>query len=151
MRATTKEQLYHFCLKFIEGRISRIQERIHDLRESLDSETKSSTGDKHETGRAMLQLELEKSGNQLAEAHLMKTALDRVEVKQTSKQVCVGSLVITTAANYFLAISAGECTVGALKICCISPNTPIGHLLLGKAVGETVCFRDAKIVIMEII
>ncbi len=62
-----KNYLYNYCFEFIESRLCTIINTILDLRESLDSETKSSAGDKHETGRAMLQLEREKAGSQLAE------------------------------------------------------------------------------------
>ena len=39
-----------------------MKKSILELQQSLDSETKSSAGDKHETGRAMLQIDLEKAG-----------------------------------------------------------------------------------------
>ena len=62
-----KRQLYSQCVDFVEERLSNIQNQIRAIQESLTSETKSSAGDKHETGRAMLQLEREKAGQQLAE------------------------------------------------------------------------------------
>ena len=62
-----KLELYDFCLEFVDNRFQTIQNTIKEIQESLLSETKSSAGDKHETGRAMLQLEREKSGNQLVE------------------------------------------------------------------------------------
>ena len=62
-----KQDLCHQCQAFIDNRLRTIQKTINEIQESLTSETKSSAGDKHETGRAMLQLEREKAGNQLAE------------------------------------------------------------------------------------
>ena len=50
-----KEKLYTKCIQFIENRHQTIQNSISEIQESLLSETKSSAGDKHETGRAMLQ------------------------------------------------------------------------------------------------
>ena len=52
MEQNLKKQLYDFCKNFADNRISRIRLNIADFKESLDSETKSSAGDKHETGRA---------------------------------------------------------------------------------------------------
>ena len=40
---------------------------MKEIKEALFEEIKSSVGDKHETGRAMLQLEREKVGNQFYE------------------------------------------------------------------------------------
>jgi len=62
-----KQQLFNKCLDAIDSRFQTIQNTISEIQESLTSETKSSAGDKHETGRAMLQLEREKAGNQLSE------------------------------------------------------------------------------------
>jgi len=50
-----KEHLSEFCQEYVDGRILRIQNSIESIQQSLSSETKSSAGDKHETGRAMLQ------------------------------------------------------------------------------------------------
>lgn len=145
-----KQQLYNFCLNFVDGRISRIKKNIQDVRESLDSETKSSTGDKHETGRAMLQLELEKSGNQLAEAEALKQLLNVVSIKHNASEVILGSVVRTSKANYFLSISAGECKTNTIKVYCVSQNTPIGQLLWGKSAGDMVTFNGEQITILEV-
>jgi transcription elongation GreA/GreB family factor len=150
MQESFKQQLYNFCLSFVDGRVSRIKNNIQDIRESLDAETKNSVGDKHETGRAMLQMELEKSGNQLAEAEAMKQLLDGVSVKHQASEVILGSMVHTSKANYFLAISAGEFKVEGTKVYCISQHTPIGQLLWGKSVGEVVVFNGEKITISEV-
>ena len=70
-----KEELYKACKEHIEKREETITKTIRSHQNSLQSETKSSAGDKHETGRAMLQLEMEKAGQQLSEVDQMKTCL----------------------------------------------------------------------------
>ena len=70
-----KQNLYNQCQEFIDNRFETIQNTIKDIQKSLLSETKSSAGDKHETGRAMLQLEREKAGQQLAEIQKIKEIL----------------------------------------------------------------------------
>ena len=62
-----KEKLHKQCQDALNQRLEVIKSTISDIQNSLQSETKSTAGDKHETGRAMLQLEREKAGNQLAE------------------------------------------------------------------------------------
>ena len=52
---TIKQQLYKKCQDFLNQRLETIQNTILDIQNALQSETKSSAGDKHETGRAMLQ------------------------------------------------------------------------------------------------
>ena len=142
-----KQQLYKQCVDFVENRLSNIQNQIKEIQESLTSETKSSAGDKHETGRAMLQLEREKAGQQLAEVEKLKEALSKIDVEKASKTIGLGSVVFTTKANYFMAISAGQLNVNSELFFAISPNTPIGLLLKGKTINDQVMFREQKFVI----
>lgn len=145
-----KQHLYEQCVNFVEERFKKIQNQIQEIQESLTSETKSSAGDKHETGRAMLQLEREKAGQQLAEVEKLKEAISKIDPTKSSDIIGLGSVIITSKANYFIAISAGEFKVEPQSFFAISPNTPIGLLLMGKKVGEVVVFRDSNFVIESI-
>ena len=145
-----KQQLYNQCLEFVDNRLLTIKNTIRGIQESLLSETKSSAGDKHETGRAMLQLEREKAGNQLAKINKLKEILYKIDIDNISKTIGLGSVIFTTQANYFIAISAGELKVDNSKFYAISPNTPIGQLLIGKTVGDLVAFRSNSFIIENV-
>jgi len=145
-----KETLYEFCQIFIRDRILRIQFQIKEIQEALSSETKSSAGDKHETGRAMLQLEREKLGQQLLEAEKTKQILASVAIENTSPNAGLGSLIFTSKGTYFLAISSGAFNKEGADIFCISIQTPIGKLLLGKSAGDSISFNNERITISEI-
>ncbi|APY10924.1 3-oxoacyl-ACP synthase [Seonamhaeicola sp. S2-3] len=146
-----KQQLYNYCIEFIENRFQTIESTINEIQNALTTETKSTAGDKHETGRAMLQLEREKAGNQLSEVQKIKEALIRINTNKSSNTVSLGSVVYTSNLNYFIAISAGELRVDKEIFYAISPSTPIGQLLLGKMVGDSVMFRNQKFIIDNII
>ncbi|MEN3323729.1 3-oxoacyl-ACP synthase [Mariniflexile soesokkakense] len=146
----TKESLYSQCLEFVENRFNTIQNTINELQESLTSETKSSAGDKHETGRAMLQLEREKAGNQLAEIQKIKENLSKINISNTTEFIGLGSVVYTNKSNYFIAISAGEIKFENDVFYAISSNTPIGQLLMGKTVGDVVVFKEQKFKIEKV-
>ncbi|RED46282.1 hypothetical protein DFQ10_10150 [Winogradskyella eximia] len=148
---TIKEQLYNLCLVFVEQRLITVNKAILDIQNSLQSETKSSAGDKHETGRAMLQLEREKAGHQLAEIEKQKQILHKVNVESKHQKVALGSVIKTTQANYFIAVSAGEIVIDKTTYYAISAATPIAQLLLSKGVGDKVAFRDAKFEILEVL
>lgn len=147
---TIKEDLYKQCILAIEGRLQTVKETIADIQKALLSETKSSAGDKHETGRAMLQLEREKAGKQLAEIQKLQQVLSKINVSQQSQHVSLGSIVYTTNANYFIAISAGELSVNDEVFYAISATTPIGRLIIGKMVGDEVVFNTNTFQIKEI-
>ena len=146
-----KLELYDFCLEFVDNRFQTIQNTIKEIQESLLSETKSSAGDKHETGRAMLQLEREKSGNQLAEIQKLKAILNKVNSEAKHQKIALGTAVYTTQSNYFIAISAGEIVLDSKRFYAISQATPIAKLLISKTVGDEVLFRNTTIRITQIL
>lgn len=146
-----KQLLYNACSNFIEQRFQTIKQTINEIQISLTSETKSSAGDKHETGRAMLQLEREKAGNQLAEIQKTKELLSKINTSKSLNKVSLGSVVYTSGANYFIAISAGELSVSSQKFYAISSNTPIGQLLMSKAVGDVIKFRNQEFILENIL
>ena len=55
-----KEALISLIKIILNEKISNLNKDINSLKESQKNDTKSSMGDKYETGRAMIQLELEK-------------------------------------------------------------------------------------------
>ncbi|QLG45435.1 GreA/GreB family elongation factor [Costertonia aggregata] len=150
MKNIKKQSVYNFCKDVVEQRIYRIQKNIKEVQESLGSETKSSAGDKHETGRAMLQLEREKLGQQLAEAEKMQRVLYKVPLESSSKIVGLGSLVQTENLAYYIAISAGEYNKDHTSVFCISAATPIGRSLMGKSVGDTIVWNTNVLKIVDI-
>ncbi len=143
-----KKKLYDSCLLFSDEKYNTVTTSIESNKKALFSETKSSAGDKHETGRAMLQLEMEKAGQQLASIIEMQKVLNKIRIHKTSKIICLGSLIKTTKANYYLAISAGEIIIENIQYYAVSTNSPIGKQLLGKKVGDKIPFNEAVILLV---
>ena len=119
-------------------------------KKALLSETKSSAGDKHETGRAMLQLEMEKASQQIAVVQQMKEILHRINPDDVSKVIRLGSLVHTNKATYYLSISIGAVAVENDMYFVISSSSPIGKLLIGKKVNDIIQFNGQQIKITEV-
>lgn len=146
-----KEQLFLECKDFISKRRLIIEKAISEIETSLQSETKSSAGDKHETGRAMLQLEREKVGNQLAEIEKQKERLLKIDTSKINNIVSLGSVVFTTEANYFIAVGVGEIIGDSQNFYAVSTKAPISQALIGKRVGDNIVFRDKKFKITNLI
>lgn len=53
MKPSLKEQLLDHCNSYIGLKLETIRHAIANAQESANDDTKSSAGDKHETGRAM--------------------------------------------------------------------------------------------------
>jgi transcription elongation GreA/GreB family factor len=146
-----KEALFRQCEAFANKRLETVEAVISSNQLALQSETKSSAGDKHETGRAMLQLEMEKAGQQLAGIMQMKEILAKVDILKTSKNVCLGSVIFTEKVNYFLSISAGQLVVANKMYFAVSVSSPIGKLLLGKQENDVISFNEKRYKVQKII
>ncbi|MFK8102368.1 MAG: 3-oxoacyl-ACP synthase [Saprospiraceae bacterium] len=144
-----KEALLAACAQNISERLNNINARFRSIEEARNNESKSSVGDKHETGRAMMQLEEENLSVQLKETSLLKDRLARVDL---SRQVTIGlgSLVYTDRGKYFFAIGLGKILLEEEKYFCISLEAPIGGLMRGKKEGEAIVFNGRTIQILAI-
>ncbi|MDB5122786.1 MAG: 3-oxoacyl-ACP synthase [Mucilaginibacter sp.] len=111
---------------------------IEEAQKASNDDTKSSAGDKYETGRAMMQQETDRNRQQLAETNKLKVALNQVNPSVVSDKAETGSLVITDNGNFYVAISAGTLTVDNEAYFAVSPASPIGLMLKGKKIGEEI-------------
>lgn len=145
-----KEALYKHCWQYVEQRKLRIQEEIAGTQASANEETKSSAGDKYETGRAMAQLEIERNLQQLNEAEKLQQALQGMDLDRNSDTVIPGSLVTTSNGIFFIAISLGLLTHNQIQYLMISADSPIGKLLLKKKVGESILWNKQELRILSI-
>lgn len=136
-----KPQLIEVCENYVEARLKRVLAGIKDLEEALKMESKSSAGDKYETGRAMINLEFDKMLIQLEQYKGLEKTLAIAGQNPNSGKIGLGSLVKTSAANYFISIPAGEILVGNEKFYAIGINSPIAQALLGKKVKENFIFN----------
>ena len=124
-----KQSLIEQCEAFVQQKIDVSEKLMNEAQESANNETKSSAGDKFETGRAMMHAERDKNAQQLSEAMKIKMQLDRLKRAESSDKVGFGSVVETSFGNYFISISAGRIIVDDQKYFAISPQAPLGKVI----------------------
>ncbi len=146
-----KEQLLKKCTEVVSVKFDTVTKIMTSNKKALESETKSSAGDKHETGRAMLQLEMEKASQQFASISLMQEVLQKIKIQKMNEIGKLGSLIYTNQGNYFLAISIGQIIINEENYFVISPSSPIGKLLLGRQKGDGFIFNGKSFKIDEIV
>lgn len=112
--------------------------------ESANNETKSSAGDKHETARAMMQLEQEKLGHQLKEVQDQRSELEKIDIAKPSAQIAKGTLIQSDKGFLFLSIGLGKIIVDDKTVFSISPQSPLGIKLLGKKENDVVEMNGVK-------
>jgi hypothetical protein len=145
-----KKQLYEMCQQYLLRRIQTAEDAIRSAQSSANDETKSSAGDKYETGRAMMQLEIEKNTVQLAETMKLKRMLDQLKYDKVSEVIQPGSLVITDQGNFFIAISVGMLTLKNEVYAAVSPGSPIGTKLLGLQENSSVTFGNKVYTVTQV-
>lgn len=147
---TLKQQLYNQCTALIERKRFEIEGGIALLQASLSSESKSTAGDKHETGRAMIQLEREKLGNQLKQLEQQEAVLRKIQTDKKTDLAVLGNYVETDNMHYYLSISLGKITLDGKEVYAISSQSPIGAMLLGKKLGDSIIFNGKTSTIIAI-
>ncbi|MCB0547039.1 MAG: hypothetical protein KDD19_05580 [Phaeodactylibacter sp.] len=150
-RQHLKIQLYEHCLAQVSQSIQTARAALEAAQESGNEETKSSAGDKYETGRTMMQLEQEKYKVQLLKAIELKNQLAQLRPGQPGETAEPGSLVFTNLGNFYLAVGLGKVRLEGLLYFVISLESPLGRQMRGKKKGEGFTFQGKAYMVEEIV
>lgn len=150
MEEMNKKELLQKLIKIAESKRQLLEESIEALKQARDSESKSSMGDKYETVRSMLQMEMDQFAGQLDLQKAQLTALNQINADKVYQSVEFGALVRTDKANYLISVASGTHVIAGESIFCISPNSPLSQAMLGCVEGECFSFRNEKVKILSI-
>jgi hypothetical protein len=131
-----KQQLYNQCIAYVQKRMDEAEHAYRDAEQAQNDDTKSSAGDKYETGRAMMQQEKDRNTIQLNEANKLMVALTGIGTKGKSLTAEPGSLVITDNGKFYVAISAGALVIDGETYFAVSVVSPIGLKFKGLKAGD---------------
>ena len=134
-----KTELIKLINQKLSEKIENFEKLIAETRAS-SNDTKSSMGDKYETGREMLQQEINNLQVQLNEVlkqqDFLKTSFDKRRMTKKFDKAEKGAIVKTEKGLFFISVSLGEVTFDNQKIICISPESPLAKAMNGKQKGE---------------
>lgn len=139
-----KQQLITSCENYFTQKVVELTNALRDVTDAGNNETKSTAGDKHETARAMMQLEQEKLGKQLFETEEQYASLQKIDFNKPSDFISIGTLVETNRGLFFIASAIGKVVVEDKIVFVISHLSPLGKLLLGKKQKDTVVFNSVS-------
>lgn len=149
---TLKTACYAACLDYVQLRLDAARAGMQAAQESSNSETKSSAGDKYETGRAMAQQERDRHASQFHEATQLLSAMQKLNPESVNTTVRPGALVVTNLGLLYFSIGAGKLTnLEGQEFMAISPAAPIAVALHNKQVGEVVVFNTNQIRVESIL
>lgn len=147
----TKKIFYARIMEMLNYKVEEAVKTVASLRQSENSDTKSSAGDKHETGRAMQQIELENNQVRLSKAISTRNQFSGINMDQVYHKVEFGSLIFTNAEMYFIATGIGRLEIENKEVYVISLASPIGQALKDKKAGNIINFRGKEIRIDRIV
>ncbi len=144
-----KKQVHEIGVTIIDSRIASLHTEMKNFQSAANNETKSSAGDKYETGRAMMQLEKEKVASLIGQLQKQQKVLGEINPLINQKNIGLGSIVNTDSGYFFISISLGKIETDH-SVICISPVSPLGNAMIGKLAGEQVVFNGKKYQIQEV-
>ncbi len=145
-----KQQLHRHCVQILQDRVQQAQEAMDAAQRDANSETKSSAGDKYETGRAMAHLDKERHTRTHASALNDLYRLQQVSVTDVCSEIEVGALVSTNRGRYYLVVGLGKVVVDGVSYQVVSPEAPMGAFLLEAEVGDVEDFRGQTMEIISV-
>jgi hypothetical protein len=123
---------------------------MESAQEAANSESKSSAGDKYETGRAMAQLERDRNAHLLAEAMNVERELNQLNIDKIYSTVQPGSLAVTNRGLFFISIGAGKMALNGVDYFAVSAASPIGAVLASHKAGDTVTFNNMMYQLLDV-
>ncbi|NGM61934.1 GreA/GreB family elongation factor [Sphingobacterium sp. SGG-5] len=145
----SKEKIHDACVQYVRERMQTALLAIASAQAAGEEDTKSSAGDKYETGREMMKQEIERHQQLLTQAQQMEQILQKLS-PDPQKTVGLGSLVQTDGGLFYLSIGVGKLAVEGEDVFVLSPSAPVGKLLIGKCIGEAFSFQTRTYKILEI-
>jgi transcription elongation GreA/GreB family factor len=149
--STLKEQLHQQCVNYVQQRMDAAQQAIAEAQQAANNDTKSSAGDKYETGREMAQQETNRNLTQLNEANKLMVALNRIGTGAQSITAEAGSIIKTNQGNFYLSISAGNIRINNEAYVAISTASPVGLKLKGTRTGDHFEFNGKHYSVIEVL
>lgn len=143
-----KSELIKLINQKLSEKIQNFEKLIAETRAS-NNDTKSSMGDKYETGREMLQQEINNLQTQLNEVLKQQGFLKTILIKPSDKAE-KGAIVKTEKGLFFISVSLGEVTFENQKIICISPESPLAKAMNGKQKGDVFSLNNMSQKIVDI-
>ena len=138
-------------LDHVDKDLAEAKARMASLKESLGAESKSSAGDKHETGRAMIHLEQERVQDTVGRLeHMRGILIQRASQDKAIQRVSPGALVETTGPWVLVGVPLGKVQLPDALVLCVGAEAPLAQQWRGAQPGDQVALGPQKLTIQAI-
>lgn len=142
--------VYNSVVKELDYRISQLKTAIQNQKESLNSSSESTAGNKHNTTRAMIHIELDKLHKQLLQNSRLKNLIQNITPENKTSIIKLGSLIKTNKGYIYIAIPLGKIQVDNQEVMVISLASPIGKALCNKKDHDSIIINNHSIIIKKV-
>jgi hypothetical protein len=164
MNGSDRSDLLALCRKDLQARKEGYLAELRSLDEAAAGETKSSAGDKYETGREMIAQSRSLIQRNLGEMLSQLEALERMSgtshaageaveaaPADSPDRIGFGTLVETGSGWVLVGISLGDVDFQGLSIRTASLASPLGAALRGRRSGDRIPWRGSHLEIARMI
>lgn len=145
-----KAALKKICIRLLEERIAASEQAMAMAQESANSDEKSSAGDKHETGRAMGQLDREMNARQAEEARRELLRIGTLDETALNRHITTGAVVVCKDFIFYVSGGLGIHEIDGRKVVLLSPAAPLAAGLMRKKAGDTFLQAGKTVAILDV-
>ena len=142
-----KEKIRTFVNEQISGKIKTLEFYLNFTLEASQEVKKTS---KYDSIREEMQEEIYHLDKQMFALKKMRKDMQKV-LNSTSKNVQLGSLVITNKARFYISVSLGEFFFENTRFYAISTESPMYKIMAGKSVGGSFVLNRIHQEIIEVL
>ena len=142
-----KENIRTFVKEQISGKIKTLEFYLNFTLEASREVKKTS---KYDSIREEMQEEIYHLDKQMVALKHMQREMQKV-LNNTSKNVQLGSLVITNKARFYISVSLGEFFLENTRFYAISTESPMYKIMAGKSVGDSFVLNRIHQEIIEVL
>lgn len=142
-----KENIRTFVKEQISGKIKTLGFYLNFTLEASREVKKTS---KYDSIREEMQEEIYHLDKQMVALKNMQREMQKV-LNNTSKNVQLGSLVITNKARFYISVSLGEFFFESTRFYAISTESPMYKIMAGKSVGDSFVLNNIHQEIIEVL
>lgn len=127
-----RNQIIAELKSLVETKITASKKAMDEIQEAINSESKSTAGDKHDTSRELLQQERNKAAQQLDQMIKMKSIFGKLDQVKGDK-VGFGSLLETDLGWVFIGLPLGKVNLeSGQELICVSAVSPMAKKLMSQ-------------------
>ncbi len=139
-----KSKIHEALVELIQHKIEEANLQIGHLKNAASEDTKSSAGDKYETGREMVQQEINKTKGLLKDYKIHLELVQSLSLKDNTETVRKGSVIYTSKYVFYISVSVGGFLVEGKNVFAMSEKAPLAQEIMGKNQGDLIRFNGAE-------